>query len=149
MKTNSWTTAGQAKDISSSPNPLVKVLRRGRHWVWGPNYRRAIKEWSIAINIYSNQTQKKIIFWPKTLQQGAAYTDVLIAICSSLRDLGTQRAVSSNFKSLVHQYLLNVVNRFTFSWTLQIWYVEVRISRNILESIGIRDNEGRLYIRRA
>ena len=22
MKTNSWTTAGQAKDISSSPNPL-------------------------------------------------------------------------------------------------------------------------------
>ena len=24
MKTNSWTTAGQAKDISSSPNPLVK-----------------------------------------------------------------------------------------------------------------------------
>ena len=50
MKTNSWTTAGQAKDISSSPNPLVKVLRRGRHWVWGPNRRRAIKEWSIAIN---------------------------------------------------------------------------------------------------
>ena len=30
MKTNSWTTAGQAKDLSSSPNPLVKVLRRGR-----------------------------------------------------------------------------------------------------------------------
>ena len=25
MKTNSWTTAGQTKDISSSPNPLVKV----------------------------------------------------------------------------------------------------------------------------
>ena len=41
---------GQAKDILSSPNPLVKVLRRGRHWVWGPNCRRAIKEWSIAIN---------------------------------------------------------------------------------------------------
>ena len=37
-------------DISSSPNPLVKVLRRGRQWVWGPNRRRAIKEWSIAIN---------------------------------------------------------------------------------------------------
>ena len=40
----------QAKDISSSPNPLVKVLRRGRHRVWGLNRRRAIKEWSIAIN---------------------------------------------------------------------------------------------------
>ena len=40
----------QAKDISSSPNPLVKVLRRSRHWVWGPNRRRANKEWSIAIN---------------------------------------------------------------------------------------------------
>ena len=26
MKTNSWATAGQAKEISSSPNPLVKVL---------------------------------------------------------------------------------------------------------------------------
>ena len=26
------------------------LLRRGRHWVWGPNRRRAIKEWSIAIN---------------------------------------------------------------------------------------------------
>ena len=24
MKTHSWTTAGQAKDISSSPNPLLK-----------------------------------------------------------------------------------------------------------------------------
>ena len=43
-------TAGQAKDISASPNPLVKVLRRGRYWVWGPNRRRAIKEWSTAIN---------------------------------------------------------------------------------------------------
>ena len=27
-----------------------KVLRRRRHWVWGPIRRRAIKEWSIAIN---------------------------------------------------------------------------------------------------
>ena len=34
-KTNSWTMAGQANVISSSPNPLVvEVLRRGRHWVW-------------------------------------------------------------------------------------------------------------------
>ena len=48
MKTNSWITADQTKDISSSPNPLVKVLRRGRHWIWGPNRRRAIKEWSKA-----------------------------------------------------------------------------------------------------
>ena len=43
MKTNSWTTAGQTKDILSSPNPLVKVLRRGCHWVWGPNRRRAVR----------------------------------------------------------------------------------------------------------
>ena len=43
-KTTSWTTAGQAKDKASSPNPLVKALRRDRHWVWGPNHRRAIKE---------------------------------------------------------------------------------------------------------
>ena len=25
MKTNSWTTAGQAKGISANPNPLVKI----------------------------------------------------------------------------------------------------------------------------
>ena len=43
-KTTSWTTAGQAKDKVSNPNPLVKALRRGRHWVWGPNHRREIKE---------------------------------------------------------------------------------------------------------
>ena len=49
-KPKSWTTAGQAKDAPSSPNPLVKVLRRGRQWVWGQNRRRAIKEWSVAIN---------------------------------------------------------------------------------------------------
>ena len=42
MKTNSWTTAGQAKDISSSPNPLVRVLRRGRHWVWGRHWEEAV-----------------------------------------------------------------------------------------------------------
>ena len=39
-----------------------------------------------------------------------------------------------NFKSPIHIYLFNVVNRIIFSWTLQIWYVEVRISRSILES---------------
>ena len=27
MKTNSWTTAGQAKDISSSPNPGLKFYQ--------------------------------------------------------------------------------------------------------------------------
>ena len=43
--------------------------------------------------IYNHQIQKKIIFWPKRLQQGAAYW-CLVAICSSLRDLGTQQAVS-------------------------------------------------------
>ena len=44
LQTSSWTTAGQAKDKASNPNPLVKALQRGRHWVWGPNHRRAIKE---------------------------------------------------------------------------------------------------------
>ena len=47
---NSWSTVGQAKDKSSSLNLLVKVLRRGRHWVWSLNRRRAIKEWWIAVN---------------------------------------------------------------------------------------------------
>ena len=41
---------------------------------------------------------------------------------------------TSNFKSPIHIYLLNVVNQIIFSWTLQIWYVEVRISRSISES---------------
>ena len=29
MKTNSWTTAGQAKDISPSLNPLIKFNEEG------------------------------------------------------------------------------------------------------------------------
>ena len=37
----------------------------------------------------------------------------------------------SNFKSPTHIYLWNVVNQIIFSWTLQIWYVEVWISRSI------------------
>ena len=49
-ETTSWTTAGQAKDIASSPNPLVKALCRGRLWVWGPTRCCANKEWSIAIS---------------------------------------------------------------------------------------------------
>ena len=50
MKTNSRNTAGQAKDKSSSPNPLVEALWRGGHWVWGPNRHRAIKERNTATN---------------------------------------------------------------------------------------------------
>ena len=50
MKTSNWTKADQAKDKSSSPNPLIKVLRKSHHLVWGPNRRNTIKEWSIAIN---------------------------------------------------------------------------------------------------
>ena len=38
MKTNSWITAGQAKTYRQAPA------------YWGPNRRRDIKEWSIAIN---------------------------------------------------------------------------------------------------
>ena len=49
-ETTSWSTVGQAKDIASSANLLVKALCRGRHWVWGLTRRRAIIEWSIAIN---------------------------------------------------------------------------------------------------
>ena len=43
----------------------------------GPtHWRLSFIHWLIIMNpslIYSHQTQKKIIFWPKTLQQGAAY----------------------------------------------------------------------------
>ena len=49
----------------------------------------------------------------------------------------------------LHTYLLKVVNRISFSSILQIWYVEVRISQSISESLGIRDNESRLYIKSA
>ena len=49
-ETTSWTTAGQTKDKSSNPNPLLKALWRSRHRDWGPNHRRAVKEWSIVIN---------------------------------------------------------------------------------------------------
>ena len=36
--------------------------------------------------------------------------------------------------------------RFSFSSILQTWYVEVRISKYFRESIGLRDNESRLYV---
>ena len=52
--------------------------------------------WLIIMNpglIYSHQTQKKIIFWLKHFNK-ALHTDALVAFCSLLRDLGTQRAVS-------------------------------------------------------
>ena len=41
-KTTNWITVGQAKDIASSPNPLVKVLCQGCHWSWDPTRHRAI-----------------------------------------------------------------------------------------------------------
>ena len=43
---------GQARVKASSLSPPIKALWRGRHWVWGPNRHRAIKEESIAINGY-------------------------------------------------------------------------------------------------
>ena len=52
--------------------------------------------WLIIMNpslIYSHQMQKKIIFDLKRFNK-ALHTDALVAICSSLRDLGTQWAVS-------------------------------------------------------
>ena len=62
MKTNRWTTAGQAKDISPSPNPLVKVLRRGRHWVWGPNRRLWIVNYLKAQSLHSVNSIKSFDF---------------------------------------------------------------------------------------
>ena len=41
--------------------------------------------------------------------------------------------VSLTSRVQLHIYLLNVVNRISFSSILQIWYVEVRISRSISE----------------
>ena len=38
------------KTYRQAPTHWLKFFWRGRHWVWGPNRRRAIKEWSIAIN---------------------------------------------------------------------------------------------------
>ena len=45
----------------------------------------------------------------------------------------------------LHIYLLNVVVRFNFSSILQIWYVEVRISRSISESPLEFEITSRLY----
>ena len=42
--------------------------------------------------------------------------------------------ISLTSRVQLHIFLLNVVNRISFSSILQIWYVEVRISRSILES---------------
>ena len=42
--------------------------------------------------------------------------------------------ISLTSRVQLHIYLLNVVNRISFSSILKIWYVEVRISRGISES---------------
>ena len=42
--------------------------------------------------------------------------------------------ISLTWRVQLHVYLLNVVNRISFSAILQSWYVEVRISRSISES---------------
>ena len=41
---------GPSQRHTAKPQPTVKVLRRGRYWVWGQNRRRATKERSTAIN---------------------------------------------------------------------------------------------------
>ena len=54
--------------------------------------------------------------------------------------------ISLTLRAQLHVYLLNVIVRIIFSSILQIWYAEVRIPRSISrESLGIRDNESRLY----
>ena len=50
MKTNSWTTAGQAKDICQAPTHWLKFYEEAVIESEAPNHSRAIKEWSIAIN---------------------------------------------------------------------------------------------------
>ena len=53
--------------------------------------------------------------------------------------------ISLTSRVQLHIHFLNVVVQIFFSLILQIWYVEVRISRSLSESLGIRDNESRLY----
>ena len=59
-------------------------------------------------------------------------------------------------RTLVFQYISYFRSQITFICTcliyfssiLQIWYIEVRISRSISEFLGLRDNESRLYLTR-
>ena len=53
--------------------------------------------------------------------------------------------ISLTSRVQLHIYLLIVVDRIIFSSILQIWCVEVRISRSISDSLGLRDSESRLY----
>ena len=40
----------RVKPKTNRQAPTPTVSRRGRHWVWGPNRRRAIKEWRNSDN---------------------------------------------------------------------------------------------------
>ena len=51
----------------------------------------------------------------------------------------------SNLGVELHIHLFNMVGRLIASSILQFGYVEVWISRSISQSLGIRDNESRLY----
>ena len=72
--------------------------------------------------IYGHQTWKEIIFlWPKPLHN-ALHSDALVAICSSLRDFGTQWAVSLRIpkrsRKIVETLPCEMCNAFDISSTL-------------------------------
>ena len=48
MKTNSWTTVGQAKDIHQTPTHRLKFYEKAI--IESEAWNAVIKEWSIAIN---------------------------------------------------------------------------------------------------
>ena len=69
---------------------------------------------------HENLTTGKKILWKKGAISPLFHNIVNISLTSRVQ---------------LHIYLLNVVNRISFSPILQVWYVEVRISRSISESL--------------
>ena len=72
--------------------------------------------------IYSHGRERKSSSFDLNRFNNALYTDALVAICSSLRDFGTQRAVSlcipKRLRKVVETLPCEMCNAFAISYTL-------------------------------
>ena len=65
--TNSWTTEGPDKDITSGINFLEKDLGRHLHIAWKTAHRRAINQFMLSGIVYQNSLDQYISKWKDVL----------------------------------------------------------------------------------
>ena len=87
-----------------------------------------MKIWSLFV--HENLTTGNKIFWKKTWEIA---TEEQFLLLSTI----LQESITYSFEMWLFELF--------FSSLLQVWFIDVRISRGIPESLGLRDNESRLF----